>query len=108
MVGKNDFANGFNSMSRQKMVDAHYSLFPEGTVVFNFFYGTDSPIFLFDVNDDLVTLQSSQGSRQGCAAGTHGFCLGLHPLLVKLQSLFPEFHIRALTDYIIPHPSSFV
>ena len=73
LVGKNDFANGFNSMSRQKMLDAHCSLFPEGTVVFNFFYGTDSPIFLFDVNDDLVTLQSSQGPRQGCAAGTHGF-----------------------------------
>ena len=68
----------------------------------NFFYGTDSPIFLFDANDDLITLQSSQGPRQGCAAGTHGFCLGLHPLLVKLQSLFPEFQIRALTDDIIP------
>ena len=102
LVGKNDFANGFNSMSRQKMLDAHCSLFPEGTEVFNFFYGTDSPIFLFDINDDLVTLQSSQGPRQGCAAGTHGFCLGLHPLLVRLQSLFPEFHIRALTDDIIP------
>jgi hypothetical protein len=31
LVGKNDFANGFNSMSRQKMLDSHCLLFPEGT-----------------------------------------------------------------------------
>lgn len=61
LVGKNDFANGFNSMSRQKMLDAHCSLFPEGTTVFNFFYGTDSPVFLFDANNDIITLQSSEG-----------------------------------------------
>jgi hypothetical protein len=102
LVGRNDFANGFNSMSRQRMLEAHSDLFPEGTNTFNFFYGTDSPIFLFDANNDVVTLQSSQGPRQGCAAGTHGFCLGLHPLLSKLQSLFPEFSLRALTDDIIP------
>lgn len=49
-----------------------------------------------------LLLQSSQGPRQGCAAGTHGFCLGLHPLLSKLHFLFPEFSLRALTDDIIP------
>ena len=105
LVDKNDFANGFNSMSRQKMLDAHCILFPEGTSVFNFFYGTDSPVFLFDDNNDLITLQSSQGPRQGCSAGTHGFCLGLHPLLVKLHSLFPEFSLRVLTDDIITYVS---
>ena len=98
LVGKNDFANGFNSMSRQKMLDSHCKLFPEGTKVFNFFYGTDSPVFLFDTNNDVITLQSSQGSRQGCAAGTHGFCLGLHPMLHELQQLFPEFVLRVLTN----------
>ena len=98
LVGKNDFANGFNSMSSQKMLDAHCNLFPEGTTVFNFFYGTDSPVFLFDADNDIITLQSSQGSRQGCAAGTHGFCFGLHPMLHELQLLFPEFSLRVLTD----------
>ena len=102
LVGKNDFANGFNSMSRQKMLDAHCKLFPEGTTVFNFFYGTDSPVFLFDDDNDIITLQSSQGSRQGCAAGTHGFCLGLHPMLHELHLLFPEFSLRVLTDDVIP------
>ena len=70
LVGRNDFTNGFNSMSRQKMLDANCDLFPEGTDVFNFFYDTDSPIFLFDSNNDVVTLQTSQGPRQLCAAGT--------------------------------------
>ena len=102
LVGKNDFSNGFNSMCRQKMLDSHCKLFPEGTTVFNFFYGTDSPVFLFDSDNDITILQSSQGSRQGCAAGTHGFCLGLHPLLNKLQADFPEFCLRVLTDDVIP------
>ena len=73
LVGKNDFSNGFNSMCRQKMLDSHCSMFPGGTTVFNFFYGTDSPVFLFDTDNDITILQSSQGSRQGCAAGTHVF-----------------------------------
>ena len=101
LVGRNDFSNGFNSMSRQKMLEAHRDLFPEGTDVFNFFYGSDSPVFMFDGND-VVTLNSSEGPRQGCTAGTHGFCIGLHPLLVKLHSIYPEFSLRVLTDDIIP------
>ena len=102
LVGKNDFANGFNSMCRQKMLDSHAKLFPEATTVFNFFYGTDSPVFLFDADNNITVLQSSQGSRQGCAAGTHGFCFGLHPLLLKLCALYPEFELRVLTDDVIP------
>ena len=87
----------------------HCKLFPEGTTVFNFFYGTDSPVFLFDDDNDIITLQSSQGSRQGCAAGTHGFCLGLHPMLQELQRLFPDFSLRVLTDDVnalVPPPAS--
>jgi hypothetical protein len=109
LVGKNDFTNGFNSMSRQKMLDSHCKLFPEVTKVFNFFYGTDSPVFLFDADNDVIILQSSQGSRQGCAAGTHGFCLGLHPMMHELQLLFPEFSLRVLTDDVnvfVPPPVS--
>ena len=83
------------------MLDAHCKLFPKGTDVFNFFYGSDSPVFLFDA-DEVIVVKSSQGSRQGCSAGTHGFCLGLHPLMVTLKSLYPEFELRVLTDDIIP------
>ena len=101
LVGRNDFANGFNSMDRQKMLDAHCQYFPEGTEVFNFFYGSDSPVFMFEGND-VVLIKSSKGPRQGCSAGTHGFCLGLNPLMIELKALYPEFEIRALTDDVIP------
>ena len=102
MIGRNDFANGFNSMSRQDMLDSHALLFPEATEIFNFFYGAAAPVFLFDEHGDLRQLSSEQGSRQGCAAGTEAFCIALHKVLVKLQSLYPEYHFRVITDDIIP------
>jgi hypothetical protein len=102
IVGRNDFANGFNSLCRQKMVDANCAQFPESTDVFNFFYGMDSPILLFDDNCNITVLNSSEGPRQGCAAGSHSFALTIHPLLAELQSKYPEFEIRVLTDDIIP------
>ena len=102
LVGKNDFTNGFNSMSRQKMLDSHCKLFPEGTTVFNFFYGTDSPVFLFDDND-IITLQSSRVKVRLCSRNTW-ILLGL-----ASQLLFPEFSLRVLTDDVnalVPPPAS--
>ena len=60
LVGKNDFENGFNSMSRQKMLEHHSVLFPESTNIFNFFYAIDSPVYLIDSNGDLVVLWSKR------------------------------------------------
>ena len=36
LVGKNDYENGFNSLSRQQMLNNHSSLFPESTAHFQF------------------------------------------------------------------------
>jgi hypothetical protein len=102
LVGKNDFENGFNSLSRQKMLDTHCALFPESTDVFNFFYGVDSPVFLLDDELQLCVLRSEEGSRQGCAAGTEAFCLGINPVLIELQARYPEFEFRAVTDDVVP------
>lgn len=102
LVGKNDFTNGFNSLSRQKMLDANCALFPESTDVFNLLYGLDSPILLFDEDYEVSLLTSSEGPRQGCSAGTHSFALALQPLLADIQARYPEFEIRVLTDDIIP------
>ena len=102
IVGKNDFENGFNSLSRQKMLDTHSKLFPESTVVFNFFYGVDSPVFLLDNDMELTVIRNKQGPRQGCSAGTEGFCLTIHPVLVELQARYPEFDFRAVTDDVVP------
>lgn len=102
LVGRNDFTNGFNSLSRQKMLEANRALFPESVDVFNLLYGSDSPILLFNEDCEVSLLTSSEGPRQGCSAGTHAFALTLQPLLLELQSKYPEFEIRVLTDDIIP------
>jgi hypothetical protein len=102
LVGKNDYENGFNSLSRQKMLDTHCALFPESTDIFNFFYGVDSPVFLLDDELELCVLKSKEGSRQGCAAGTEAFCLGINPVFKELQVRYPEFEFRAVTDDVVP------
>ena len=102
LVGKNDFENGFNSLSRQHMLDSHCLLFPEATDIFNFFYGVDSPVYLLDDELEVTVLRSQQGSRQGCTAGTEGFCLAIHPVVAQMQVLFPEFVFRVLTDDVVP------
>ena len=102
LVGKNDYENGFNSLSRQHMLNNHSALFPESTDVFNFFYGVVSPVFLIDDSQEFCMLQSEQGSRQGCTAGTEGFCFGIHPVLLELQKRYPDFEFRVLTDDVIP------
>ena len=84
------------------MLDNHCVLFPESTDVFNFFYGIDSPIFLLDDELELTVLQSQEGPRQGCSAGTEGFCLGIHPVPTDLQTLYPDFEFRLITDDLVP------
>jgi hypothetical protein len=102
MVGKTDFENGFNSFDRQKMLNTHAQLFPEANDLFSFFYGIDAPIFVVDDNHQVTLLWSKQGARQGCTLGTEAFCVGVHPLMVELQRRYPDFHLRILTDDIVP------
>jgi hypothetical protein len=102
IIGKNDFENGFNRMSRQKMLDTHSVLFPEAVNIFNFFYGVDSPVYLIDDDLDIITLKSQEGPRQGCSAGTEAFCLGIHPVLSELQKKYPDFEFRVVTDDVVP------
>jgi hypothetical protein len=100
-VGKNDFENGFNSLSRQKMLDSHNLLFPEATDIFNFFYGVSSPVYLLD-DSGITVLNSEEGSRQGCAAGTEAFCFAIHPVVTRLQGLYPEIEFRIVVDDVVP------
>jgi len=96
LVGRNDFTNGFNSLSRQKMLDANCALFPESVDVFNLLYGLDSPILLFNEDCEVTLLDSSEGPRQGCAAGTHAFALTLQPMLAELQVKYPSSRFACL------------
>ena len=45
---------------------------------------------------------SGASKVQGCTLGTEAFCIGAHPLMVELQQRYPEFHLRILTDDIVP------
>ena len=100
IIGRSDFENGFNSLSRQQMLDNHAAVYPEATGIFNFLYGVDAPVFLIDDKERITVVWSSEGPRQGCAAGTHLFGTGVIPLLNKLQSNYPEFVLLVLTDDI--------
>ncbi len=102
LIGRNDFANDFNSLSRQKMLDAQSTLFPEGSALMRFFYGDSSPVYLIDENDEMIEMSSEQGSRQGCAAGCLGFCLTTVKIMQRLQSKYEEYQFRAVVDDIIP------
>ena len=101
LLGKNDFINGFNSLDRQVMLDEHDRLFPESTQLFNFFYGVDAPVILFDEDSEMVIVDSKQGARQGCSIGTEAFCLALDKPIREVHSDFDEFIIKVLTDDVV-------
>jgi hypothetical protein len=100
MVGRNDYQNAFNTLSRQKMLDAHAQIFPEAVSVFNLMYGVDAPVFLLDDELRETIIWSEEGPRQGCSAGTYLFCAGSAPLVKTLQLRYPEFEFLVLTDDI--------
>lgn len=102
LVAKNDYGNGFNTLSRQTMLDVHAEFFPEAVNLFNFFYGVKAPAFVLGERGQVHLLFSEEGSRQGCAAGTEAFCLPLSLVVHKLQQKYPDFEFRVLTDDIIP------
>jgi hypothetical protein len=100
LVGRNDYQNGFNTLSRQKMLEANAVVFPEAVSVFNLLYGVDAPVILLDEELRETVFWSEEGPRQGCSAGTYLFCAGIAPLVGKLQSRYPEFNFIVLTDDI--------
>ena len=69
LIAKNDFTNGFNSLSRQAMLDAHSIFFPENTSLFSFFYAVDAPIFFFDEDSNLISLQTNRGPGKDVQPG---------------------------------------
>jgi hypothetical protein len=79
-IGRNDYGNGFNSLSRQKMLSKHAEAFPEAVDIFNLFYGCRSPAFLIKQDGSVATIWSQEGSRQGCSASCETFCVAVSPI----------------------------
>jgi len=102
LIGKNDITNGFNTVKRQSLLDAHDRFFPSATRIFNYLYGVDAPVFLFAENGETETLWSQEGARQGCAIGSESFCFAIDGPIRNTHSKYPEFTFKLLTDDIIP------
>ncbi|KAL0222203.1 hypothetical protein RCL1_002057 [Eukaryota sp. TZLM3-RCL] len=92
---KLDFKNAFNSVRRSAIFDALFNSFPHLVPFFYRSYGSSASIAFNE-----HTLFSSSGVRQGDALGPFLFCLTIHPVLVTLQSLFPNIKIIAYMDDI--------
>jgi hypothetical protein len=101
-IGSNDQVAAFQRIERQAMIDAVHERFPEAGRIFNTYYGLESPVLYFYVDENKIPCcsiyLSSTGSRQGCVFGSAAFNLTVHPLYEKLAQKYPNFTLRALTD----------
>ena len=85
---KLDFKNAFNSLRRDKMLEAVKENVPE---LFNFVHSAyNQPSMLFC--GDRV-MQSAEGVQQGDPLGPLLFCLAIQPLIQDLQSEFRVFYL---------------
>ena len=101
LVAKHDFTNGFNTVKRQVLLDEHDRCCPESTAVFNFVYGIDAPILLFGEDGEVSFIESQEGARQGCPAGTESFCFAIDGAVKKLEAEFPDFIFKVVTDDVM-------
>ncbi|KAL0221782.1 hypothetical protein RCL1_001636 [Eukaryota sp. TZLM3-RCL] len=92
---KLDFKNAFNSVRRSAIFDALFNFFPHLVPFFYRFYGSSASIAFNE-----HTLFSTSGVGQGDPLGPFLFCLTIHPVLVTLQSLFPNIKIIAYMNDI--------
>ena len=86
---KFDFQNAFNSLRRDKMLNAVKNVVPE---IFEFVSSAYArPSFLFCGDH---TLLSSEGAQQGDPLGPLLFCITIHPLIQGLRSDFSVFYLN--------------
>jgi len=90
-----DFANAFNTPSRQAMWDEARA-FPNLRALFYAEYARHTTLRLKTLS---TTLRSERGSRQGTTGGPAFFCLALHPVLVAANKI-DGVRVRAFMDDI--------
>ena len=94
---KLDFRNAFNSIRRDKMLEAARENIPE---LFHYVFSCySSPSSLFFHG---TTLQSAEGVQQGDPLGPLLFCLTIHPLITSLKSEFRVFYLDDGTQSEVP------
>ena len=80
-VMKLDFRNVFNTLRRDKMLQAVQNLAPDLLPFVHASYSSPSSLFWSD-----KIIQSAEGVQQGDALGPLLFCLTIHPLVSQLKS----------------------
>jgi len=78
---KLDFANAFNTIRRDSMLEAVASQMPELLGYVNSAYGSSSNLSFGE-----YTVESAEGIQQGDPLGPLLFCLTIQPLLLDIQS----------------------
>ena len=91
-IVKLDFQNAFNSIRRDKMLEAVQSLAPDLMAFVHSAYSSPSTLFWGD-----KTLQSSEGVQQGDPLGPLLFCLSIHQLCSQLKSELCLFYLDDVT-----------
>ena len=85
---KLDFQNAFNSIRRDKMLEAVQKFAPDLTAFVHSAYSSPSTLFWGD-----RTFQSAEGVQQGDPLGPLLFCLSIHELCSHLKSEFCLFYL---------------
>jgi hypothetical protein len=102
-----DAINGFNSVTRQAILDAASHIWPEATNMLNKLHGQPAIAFYFyrdnNNNKKLKTILCTEGTRMGCPLGSLGFDMAEHFYIFRhLQTEFDHVIIRALADDLCP------
>jgi hypothetical protein len=86
-IGEIDADNGFNSASRQAMLNAMRRQYR--THLFWIGYCSHAPLVLMRRGKDFDVLRSAKGSRMGDKFGSFAFDLAVHPAYLEIQAACP-------------------
>ena len=107
LIGSEDAVNRFNACTRQSILEGVEALWPEGVGLLNKFYGHPAPTLYAYADDDgrecVRVIESVEGVRMGCVAGSFAFDLAEHHFVFRhLQAKYPDCIMHALTDDLVP------
>ena len=92
-----DSSNAYNSISRQAVQDSLEAYLPAALPYWRLLYSNPSPI-LFRTSQGAEIIWSQRGVRQGDPLGGTFFSIGVHPLLMSLESCNRHLSVIAYQD----------